>query len=127
VPEMKNLWSNYNLSVVLAILFLLSLAMQTFMGWQVYANEQAQHGAVAQLFGSDGYIWQWGEATFENWQSEFLQLLTFVFLTSFLIHKGSHESKDGDEEIKSTLQDITKRLDKIEEISEQLPNRRRAS
>jgi len=39
----------------------------------------------------------------ENWQSEFLQLLTFVVLTAVLIHRGSHESKDGDDEMRATL------------------------
>ncbi len=34
------------------------------------------------------------EATFENWESEFLQMALFVFLTIFLFQKGSSESKD---------------------------------
>src|SRR5690349_2771593 len=57
--------------------------------------EQQQHGQAAQVFGSDGYVWTWASATFENWQSEFLQLLTMAVLTSFLIHKGSAESRDS--------------------------------
>jgi hypothetical protein len=47
------------------------------------------------VFGQTGYVWYFGEATFENWQSEFLQLLAFVVFTSFLIFKGSPESRDG--------------------------------
>jgi hypothetical protein len=39
------------------------------------------------------------EATAENWESEFLQMSGYVFLTSFLFQRGSPESKpfEGDE------------------------------
>jgi hypothetical protein len=43
----------------------------------------------------------WDEA--ENWQSEFLQLLTFVVLTTFLIHRNSHESRDSDDEMQKVI------------------------
>ena len=33
------------------------------------------------------------EATFENWESEFLQMAAFVLLTAVLVQKGSAESK----------------------------------
>ena len=33
------------------------------------------------------------EALFENWESEFLQMAVFVLLTTFLIQKGSPESR----------------------------------
>ncbi len=85
---MKSLWKNYNLSIVLLTLFVLSWIAQTFTGWREFQAEQQQHGQSAQVFGDDGYVWSWGKATFENWQSEFLQLLAMVVLTSFLIHKG---------------------------------------
>jgi hypothetical protein len=111
---MDRLWKNYSLSIVLAILFLVSWAIQTWTGWQHFAAEQQAHGELAQVFGEGGYIWRWGEATFENWQSEFLQLLTFVVLTSFLIHKGSHESKDSDEEMQAALRRIEQRLERLD-------------
>ena len=37
-----------------------------------------------------GHPW---EAIFENWESEFLQMGVFVLLTTFLIQKGSPESR----------------------------------
>src|SRR5688500_7785487 len=73
---------NYGLSIVLAILFLTALTLQTWMGWREFVSESTQHGEVPQWFGDNGYIWSWGLSTFENWQSEFLQLLTFVVLTA---------------------------------------------
>jgi hypothetical protein len=101
--------------VWVAVLFLISWALQTWMGWVEFASQQQSHGQVARVFGSDGYIWEWGEATFENWQSEFLQLLTFVVLTTYLVHKGSHESKDSDERMQAQLDRIEQRLARLEQ------------
>ena len=83
-------------------------------GWKKFAAEQIEHGHMAQWFGDSGYLWTWGAATLENWQSEFLQLLTFVVLTAYFIHKGSHESKDEDERVESMLHDIDQRLARLE-------------
>jgi hypothetical protein len=94
---MRHLWKNYSLSIVLAMLFLVSWAIQTWTGWINFSAEQQAHGEAAAVFGDGGYVWHWAEATFENWQSEFLQLLTFVVLTVNLRHRGSHESKDVNE------------------------------
>jgi hypothetical protein len=57
-------------------------------------------------------------------QSEFLQLFTMVVLTAFLIHKGSHESKDQDEKVDQTLARIEQRLERIEQSQ---PRNRTAS
>ncbi len=114
---MKRLWTNYNLSIVLAVLFLASWAVQTWTGWVHFRAEEAAHGQIPQFFGSSGYVWEWAAATFENWQSEFLQLLTFVVLTSFLIHKGSHESKDTDDEMMAVLRRMEHRLEALESSS----------
>src|SRR5215218_7426027 len=98
---MKRLFRDYNLAVVLLALFLVTWVLHTWTGWREFGAEQNEHQQTAQVFGEDGYVWNWARATFENWQSEFLQLLTFVILTSFLIFKGSVESKDSDDEMKA--------------------------
>jgi len=38
-----------------------------------------------------------------------------VVVTAFLIHKGSHESKDQDEKVDQTLARIERRLERIEQ------------
>jgi hypothetical protein len=86
--------SDYGLGVALAGIFLVTMLMHTWSGWMVYANEQVQHGGSAVLWGNDGYIWTWLENTFQNWQSEFLQMLATVVLTTFLIHRHSQQSAD---------------------------------
>jgi hypothetical protein len=108
---MKRIWRDYNLSIILAVLFLVAWAGQTFAGWVEFQSEQAAHHESAHVWGADGYIYPWLKATLENWQSEWLQLLTFVILTAFLIHKGSHESKDSDEEMQATLARIEEKLE----------------
>jgi hypothetical protein len=110
----KRLWRDYSLSIVLGTLFLVTWALHAWTGWVHFAADQQSHGEAAELFGASGYLWRWGEATFENWQSEFLQLLSFVVLTSFLIHKGSHESKDSSETMQQSLDRIEGRLHRLE-------------
>lgn len=112
---LQRLWKNYNLSLVLLGLFIVSWIGQTYAGWVQFASAELTHGETPQWFGDNGYVWDWTAATLENWQSEFLQLLMFVVLTSFLIHKGSHESKDTDEEMQASLQRIEQRLQRMED------------
>jgi hypothetical protein len=101
---------DYGLSIVLAGLFFVSWLLQATSGWVEFAAQQQTHGEAPQLFGESGYIWEFLARTFENWQSEFLQLFTMVVLTAFLIHKGSQESKDSDEEMKMMLNRLERRL-----------------
>jgi hypothetical protein len=107
---MRRLWDDYALSIVLVGLFLVSWALQTWMGWVEFVSEEEAHGAVATAFGNDGYFWSWGQATFENWQSEFLQVFTFVVLTTFLVHRRSHESPDADADTEAALRRIEAQL-----------------
>jgi hypothetical protein len=109
---------NYGLSIILAILFLCCWGAQSYFGWVEFQIEEKQHGQVAKFWGMDGYTSTWMEATMENWQSEFLQLLSFVVLTSFLIHKGSHESKDSDDETAEQLNRIEQKLDELQRQKE---------
>jgi Domain of unknown function (DUF6766) len=109
---MRKLWRDYNLSIVLLGLFLASWIGQGIFQWFEVANEAQAHGEASTLA---EFIPAFFSATFENWQSEFLQLFTMVVLTAFLIHKGSHESKDQDEKVDQTLARIEQRLERIEQ------------
>ena len=110
---MNRIFRDYGLGIVLALMFLFSWIAQTLTGWVEFVAEQDSHGQAAELFGAGGYVWPWLQATMENWQSEFLQLFTMAVLTAFLIHKGSTESKDGDEEIMLELNAIRDDLDEL--------------
>jgi hypothetical protein len=112
---MKRLWKNYSLSITLAALFFLAWLGQLVTQWFTWANEQREHEQPL-LVGD--FLWQFWTSTLENWQSEFLQLLTFVVLTSFLIHRNSPESRDSDDEMQRALNRIEKRLKSLEEAGE---------
>jgi hypothetical protein len=112
---MRRLWADYGLSITLAVLFIGSLALQTWAGWIDFVARQAEVGGGASAFGSDGYVWPWAQATFENWQSEFLQVFVFIVLTTFLVHRKSHESPDTDYDTEAALRRIEARIKRIEE------------
>jgi hypothetical protein len=111
---MKKFWNERSLAIALMLMFLSSWAVQAWTGWLEFKASQSDRQQATELFGSHGYVWSFLQATMENWQSEFLQLLTFVVLTAFLVYKGSPESKDRDEDIKAALGRIELRLDGVE-------------
>lgn len=100
---MKRWFHDRGLSFALGALFLASWALQFIFQVTEVTLEAATHGEAFQW--SDLWV-QFGRATFENWQSEFLQLLTFVVLSKFLIHRDSPQSRDGDDEMKAQLDRI---------------------
>jgi hypothetical protein len=107
------LWRNYGLSITLVLLFLGAWALQTWTGWVEFVAEQAEHNQTAQAFGDDGYVWRWAQSTFENWQSEFLQVFVFVVLTTFLVHRRSHESPDTDYDTEASMRRIEAKVDAL--------------
>ena len=90
---MKNIWRNNSLSIVFLTLFLLALIGQVFTGFKEHNKEREEEDQPAislSAYLSSGHFVQ---ATFENWESEFLQMALFVVLTVSLRQKGSSESK----------------------------------
>jgi hypothetical protein len=113
---MRRFLRDYGLGLVLAGLFIGSWVLQSVSGWIEYVAEQRALGASAELFGQAGYVWPWMQATFENWQSEFLQLFTMAVLTAFLLHRGSTESKDGEAELRLQLAAIRLQLEALQRV-----------
>jgi hypothetical protein len=111
---MSKVWRDYGLSITLAVLFVGAWALQTWTGWVEFVADQEAHGQVARAFGDGGYVWSWAQATFENWQSEFLQVFTFIVLTTFLVHRRSHESPDTDYQTEAALRRIEAKIDSLE-------------
>lgn len=67
-------------------------------GAATYNQEQQEHGSHEQVsvltyLTTGDFV----EATFENWESEFLQMGMYVVLTAYLYQKGSSESKPMNE------------------------------
>ncbi|RCH55049.1 hypothetical protein DJ568_11305 [Mucilaginibacter hurinus] len=85
------------LSVVFVTLFIITLMAQALTGWKQHNQElqedQAPTIAFSTYLGTGHFI----SATFENFQSEFLQMALYVVLTVGLRQVGSAESKKLDE------------------------------
>ena len=95
---MRQFLRNNALTLAMLGLFAPSLVGQFLTGWSVYNEDRTEHGSEAvsalDYFTSPHF----GEAVFENWESEFLQMGIFVLLTSRLRQKGSPESKPFEDE-----------------------------
>jgi len=91
-----------SLGILFVSLFLASWIVQLFFEWHVYVNEQRAHGGNPS-FWSAGFWDEFGQSTFENWQSEFLQLAAFTIATAYLVYAGSSESPDSEERIEAKL------------------------
>ncbi len=89
------------LSLTLVALFLIFWIGQTLTGWQVYNDELMEDNAKAISFMSYLSSGHFISATFENWESEFLQMFIFVVFSIFLFQQGSPESKslENDEDV----------------------------
>jgi hypothetical protein len=92
-------WIKYNsLSLVFFFLFVFAIIGQAVTGLKQHNQEMEDEGGptvtMSQYLTSGHFL----QTTFENWESEFLQMALFVILTMFLYQKGSSESKDPDEE-----------------------------
>jgi len=86
----------YSFGLVTAGLFLLSWTGQFFTQLVVVRNENAEHG---QPFEWPDFMAQFFASTFENWQSEFLQLVWQAAGLTLLLFWGSSQSKESDERI----------------------------
>jgi hypothetical protein len=108
--NVRKIWKNFGLSLAFCGLFLVSWTAQAIAEWGSFRNDQIAHGQPV-AFGD--FVIEFGQSTLENWQSEFLQLFSFVVLSAVLIHRGSGESKDGADRMEKKIDEIAKRLDEL--------------
>jgi hypothetical protein len=95
---MKSVWRNNGLSIVFFLLFIISLVGQVVTGYMEHNEHMKEEGGQVKTlpqYLTSGHFFQ---STFENWESEFLQMALFVVLAISLYQKGSSESKDPDED-----------------------------
>src|SRR5690606_23033791 len=87
------MWKKNGLSIALFLLLVCFLFGQVWTGFLAHNEELREaHRAGLDLWGylhSGHFI----SATFENWESEFLQMGMYVLLTVSLRQKGSAESR----------------------------------
>lgn len=86
-----------SLSLAFLLLFVVSFLMHAVGGLAEINEERKEHGEAAQSlagFLQDAEFWF---QSFQNWQSEFLAVLSIVVFSIFLRQDGSPESKDVDD------------------------------
>jgi hypothetical protein len=108
IKPMRDFFRQRSLSTILFVLFLASWAIQFVFQLNVAGLEAVEHG---QVFQWSEFMAEFLKDTFENWQSEFLQLFTFVVLAKHFIHVDSPQSRDGDDEMKEKIDRILKVVD----------------
>ena len=80
--------------------FLVSLILHWTFGWYAFVDEAPEHGQSAE-FGQ--YLVQMSRDTFENWQSEFLQLLWQVVGLAYFLYLGSPSSHENDDRLEAKV------------------------
>jgi hypothetical protein len=103
----RSVWREFGLGLAFLILFFTTWGAHAITEWQVFTDDQRQLGQKPKI---GDFLSQFGQGTLENWQSEFLQLFSFVVMAALFIHKGSAESKDGEENINASLRRIEEKL-----------------
>lgn len=87
---------NNGLLIIVFSIFLACLVGQAVSGYFADQQDRTMHGLASQSFMSFLGSGEFLESVFENWESEFLEKWAYVFLTAYLVQRGSAESKDPD-------------------------------
>jgi hypothetical protein len=99
--------------------FLVSLGLHWFFGWRAFVDEAQQHGQAPEVA---GYLNDMLRDTFENWQSEFLQLLWQVVGLAYFLYVGSPSSKENDDRMEAKVDALMRMVggDKGDELIRRL-------
>ena len=90
---MRTVLRDNGLALFFGVLFLLALGGQAVAGFHAFNDDQVADGAASASFA--GYLTSsdFGTDVAENWQSEFLAILSMAVLSIYLRQRGSPESK----------------------------------
>jgi hypothetical protein len=89
----KRFLKENSLGLTFGVLFLIALVGQAFAGHAQFNQEQVTEGLEPISLGRYVTSASFGVDVSENWQSEYLQFFLYIFLTVWLLQKGSPESK----------------------------------
>jgi hypothetical protein len=90
---------------ITALFFLVSIAGHWLFGWWAYVDEARSHGQAPEVA---AYLVEMGRDTFENWQSEFLQLIWQVVGLAYFLYVGSPASKENDDRLEAKVDELMK-------------------
>jgi hypothetical protein len=86
-----------SLGLVFGVLFVVVLIGEAVAGHADFNQQQLTDGLPTVTFGRYVTSASFGADVAENWQSEYLQFFLYIFLTVWLVQKGSPESKSLDQ------------------------------
>lgn len=91
---MRSFFRENSLSLFFGVIFLLALVGQSFAGWAAFNDEQTAEGLLP--IGWPEYVTSSSFSTdvAENWQSEYLQFVLYIWATVWFVQRGSPESKE---------------------------------
>jgi hypothetical protein len=95
-------------------------------GWFAFAEEQQSHDQPIEV---GPYVIEMLRDTFENWQSEFLQLLWQVVGLTVLLYVGSPQSKEAEDRTEEMLKEIIRSVEPkkaekfLAELEEKFPSK----
>ncbi len=124
-----SIWRKYGFAWVTLGFFLFSLVLHWVFGWLAYVDQQQAHG---QPVDTGPYLIEMLRDTFENWQSEFLQLIWQVAGLAVLLHIGSPQSKEEGDRVEDKIDALLRVVDPqhaealIRELDERYPGRETA-
>ncbi|MDR6815412.1 hypothetical protein J2X76_000566 [Neorhizobium sp. 2083] len=104
----NSLWRAYSYAWITLAFFAFSLVGHWLFGWFAFVQEQAEHGQPVEF---SPYLMEMLRDTFENWQSEFLQLLWQVGGLAFFLFLGSPQSKEGSDRLEAKIDVILRKVD----------------
>ena len=93
---MRRVIRDQGLTLAMFGIFAVLLVAQSVTGQRDYNQDQREHGEATVSYPAYLTTGHFVEATFENWESEYLQMGMYVILTALLFSRGSSESKDPD-------------------------------
>lgn len=101
------------------LFFLGSLCLHWLFGWYAFVEESVSHGQSPEF---KNYANEMLRDTFENWQSEFLQLLWQVVGLAYFLYLGSPASKENDDRMEAKIDALMRMTggEKAQEIIERL-------
>lgn len=94
---MRRTLHDNGIGLMFGALFLLMLVGQAFSGQAQYNDQQITAGAEPVSFLQYVTSSTFAVDIVENWQSEYLQFFLYIFVTVWLVQRGSPESKAVDE------------------------------
>jgi cbb3-type cytochrome oxidase subunit 3 len=100
--------------------FLVSFGLHWFFGWKALQDEARAHHEAVEL---NQYLVQMGRDTFENWQSEFLQLLWQVVGLAYFLYVGSPSSKENDDRVEAKIDELLKQLPDGDKLLDELDHK----